>query len=97
MMNQHLNEVEMLIENFGVCSFKILMFYGSHGLHGRSSSQKDFLMIPEGEKYDIAHFEFVMRAVKKAIDRFPELKDYISVSLHCETAEIMSAYTKIVE
>ena len=65
MMNQHLNEVEMLIENFGVCSFKILMFYGSHGLHGRSSSQKDFLMIPKGEKYDIAHFEFVMRAVKK--------------------------------
>ena len=97
MMKEHLNEIEMLIEEFGVSSFKIFMFYGSHGLHGRSSSQKDFLMIPEDEKYDIAHFEFVMRAVKKAIDRFPALKEYISVSLHCETAEIMSAYTKIVE
>ncbi len=97
MMNQHIDEIEMLIEKFGVTSFKIFMFYGSHGLHGRSSSQKDFLMTPEGEKYDFAHFEFVMRGVKRAIDKFPHLKDYISLSMHCETAEIMAAYTKIVE
>ena len=97
MMNKHIEEIEMLIEKFGVTSFKIFMFYGSHGLHGRSSSQKDFLMTPEGEKYDFAHFEFVMRGIKKAIDKFPHLKDYISLSMHCETAEIMAAYTKIVE
>jgi allantoinase len=97
MMNQHIDEIEMLIEEFGVTSFKIFMFYGSHGLHGRSSSQKDFLMTPEGEKYDFAHFEFVMRGVKRAMDKYPHLKDYISLSMHCETAEIMAAYTKIVE
>ena len=97
MMSQHIDEIEMLIEKYGVTSFKIFMFYGSHGLHGRSSSQKDFLMTPEGEKYDFAHFEFVMRGVKRAMDKFPHLKDYISLSMHCETAEIMAAYTKIVE
>jgi allantoinase len=97
MMNKHIEEIDMLIEKFGVTSFKIFMFYGSHGLHGRSSSQKDFLMTPEDEKYDFAHFEFVMRGIKRALDKFPHLKDYISLSMHCETAEIMAAYTKIVE
>lgn len=97
MMKEHIGEMPMLARDMGVTSFKIFMFYGSHGLHGRSTSQKDFLMIPDDEKYDIAHFEFVMRGAKKAIDENPTLRDIISVSLHCETAEIMTAYTKIVE
>jgi allantoinase len=54
-------------------------------------------MIDPVEKYDIAHFEFVMRGVKRAADRFPERRPYISLSLHCETAEIMAAYTKLVQ
>ena len=78
-------------------SFKIFMFYGSHGLHGRSDSQRDFLMIGEDERYDFAHFEFVMRAVQAARERLPQKAAQISLSLHCETAEIMTAYSKIVE
>ena len=66
------------------------MFYGSHGLHGRSSDQSSFLMIPEDERYDYAHFEFVMRGVQAAREAYPELADQISLSLHCETAEIMT-------
>ncbi len=97
MMKQHISEMPMLAREYGVTSFKIFMFYGSYGLHGRSGSQKDFLMIPDDEKYDYAHFEFVMRGAKKAMDENPALHDSISVSLHCETAEIMTAYTKIVE
>jgi allantoinase len=73
------------------------MFYGSHGLHGRSNSQNDFLMIPEGERYDIAHFEFVMRGIQRVREQRPDIAEAISLSLHCETAEIMTAYTKIVE
>ena len=96
---EHRDEVEMLIEQFGVTSFKIFMFYGSHGLHGKSSkgSQNEFLMTPQGEHYDLAHFEFIMRSVQKAIQNNPDKKDEISLSLHCETAEIMRAYTEIVE
>jgi len=88
-----------MIEDFGVPSFKIFMFYGSHGLHGRSTDQNSFLMIPEDESYDFAHFEFVMRGIQKARQdqRFAADRDHISLSLHCETAEIMRAYTKIVE
>jgi allantoinase len=93
----HNGEIEMLIEKFGVASFKIFMFYGSHGLHGASDSQRDFLMIGKDERYDYAHFEFVMRAIQAAREKMPERAAQISLSLHCETAEIMTAYTKIIE
>src|SRR5688500_16062749 len=36
MMREHIDEIPSLITDFGVPSFKIFMFYGSHGLHGRS-------------------------------------------------------------
>lgn len=97
MDKRHIREIPELVETFGVTSFKIYMFYGSHGLHGRSANQSEFLMINADEKYDIAHFEFVMRGIRKAMDRFPDKAADISLSLHCETAEIMSAYSKIVE
>jgi len=93
----HIGEIEMLIEKYGVTSFKIFMFYGGYGLHGASNSQREFLMIGEDEKYDIAHFEFVMRGVHRAMQRNPKIKDSISLSLHCELADILSAYTKMVE
>jgi len=93
----HIDEIPMLIEKHGVSSFKIFMFYGSHGLHGASDAQKQFLMIGENERYDYAHFEFIMRGVQAAREKFPERASQISLSLHCETAEIMTAYTKIVE
>ena len=92
-----ISEIGDLIEKHGVSSFKIFMFYGSHGLHGRSDSQRDFLMIGDDERYDYAHFEFVMRGVQAARERFPRKAAQISLSLHYETAEIMTAYSRIVE
>lgn len=97
MQRGHIDEIPMLIDRFGVTSFKVFMFYGGHGLHGRSDDQASFLMTPPGERYDYAHFEFVMRGIQSAREEFPEIADYISLSLHCETAEIMTAYTEMVE
>ena len=97
MDSAHIREIPELVEKHGVASFKIFMFYGSHGLHGRSDSQRDFLMIGPEERYDLAHFEFVMRSVQAARERLPDKASQISLSLHCETAEIMTAYTRIVE
>ena len=93
----HIDEIDMLIEKMGVTSFKIFMFYGNYGLHGSSNSQQDFLMTPEGEFYDYAHFEFIMRGITRAMEKFPEKKDSICLGLHCETAEIMRAYTRLVQ
>ncbi len=97
MDRHHIAEIPELIEEFGLLSFKIFMFYGGDGLHGRSTTQHEFLMIDEQEKYDFAHFEFVMRGIQNAMEKFPDRADQISLSMHCETAEIMTAYTKIVE
>ncbi len=97
MEHAHIAEIEHLIESFGVSSFKIFMFYGGHGLHGRSDDQSSFLMTPPGEQYDLAHFEFVMRGIRAAMERVGDKAPYVSLSMHCETAEIMTAYTKQVE
>jgi len=45
MERRHIDELPLLIDKHGVASFKIFMFYGSHGLHGASDSQRQFLMI----------------------------------------------------
>ena len=97
MDGKHIEELPMLIEKFGVASFKIFMFYGSHGLHGASNAQREFLMIGEDERYDVAHFEFIMRGLQAAREAMPGKARQISLSLHCETAEIMTAYTRIIE
>lgn len=94
---EHIEEIPQLVERHGVTSFKIFMFYGGHGLHGASDDQAAFLMTPPGHRYDLAHFEFVMRGVQRARELFPQAADRISLSLHCETAEIMRAYTEMVQ
>lgn len=95
--SRQIGEIDLLIERYGVTSFKIFMFYGAYGLHGASQHQHEFLMIGPDERYDLAHFEFVMRGIKRALVRFPERRADISLSLHCETAEIMAAYTRLVQ
>jgi allantoinase len=93
----HIDEMEHLALDHGIPSFKIFMFYGGYGLHGRSANQSEFLMIGPDDRYDIAHFEFIMRSAQRLMTKYPKLAAHISVSLHCELAEILNAYTKIVE
>jgi allantoinase len=38
-----------------------------------------------------------MRSAQRLMTRYPELAPHISVSLHCELAEILNAYTRLVE
>jgi len=96
---EHIDEMEYLLTEQGVSSFKIFMFYGGYGLHGKSSknAQRDFLMIGEDDNYDLAHFEFIMRSASRLMKKYPDLASQISVSLHCELADILNAYTKMVQ
>jgi allantoinase len=71
---QHIDEMEHLAVDHGVTSFKIFMFYGGYGLHGRSNAQNDFLMIGPEERYDIAHFEFIMRSARRLMTQHPSLR-----------------------
>lgn len=94
---QHIDEMQWLFEQYGVASFKIFMFYGGYGLHGLSDQQNLFLMINQADRYDFAHFEFIMRCLAQLRERYPTQQDAISLSLHCEVADILNAYTKIVQ
>ncbi|MCP4139126.1 MAG: dihydroorotase family protein [Chloroflexi bacterium] len=93
----HIDEMPELLSDFGVASFKIFMFYGGHGLHGRSDKQHNFLKLEEGERYDFAHFEFIMRKLSTMIEENPDQADSISLGLHCEIADILTAYSAIAE
>ena len=93
--SRHLDEMEWLATEHGVPSFKIFMFYGGYGLHGATDrdTQRRFLLLDEDDSYDLAHFEFVMRSAARIVERHPELAEVVSVSLHCEIADILNAYT----
>jgi allantoinase len=92
----HVEEMEALAVEHGVPSFKIFMFYGGHGLHGAAApdAQRRFLMLAEDDSYDLAHFESVMREAARIGERHPRLAETVSVSLHCEVADILNAYTR---
>src|SRR5881409_2099426 len=93
----HLDEMEALATTHGVPSFKIFMFYGGYGLHGKAGEdeQRNFLMLGPQDHYDLAHFEFVMRAAAAIRAAHPRLAEHVSVSLHCEMADILNAYTRL--
>ncbi|MBI2215766.1 MAG: dihydroorotase family protein [Candidatus Rokubacteria bacterium] len=95
----HLDEMDALATEHGVPSFKIFMFYGGYGLHGTADrdAQRRFLMLGDEDSYDLAHFELVMRSAARIRKRRPDLADVVSVSLHCEIADILNAYTRIVQ
>src|SRR5438034_10417893 len=95
----HPDEMEALAATHGVPSFKIFMFYGGYGLHGKAGEeeQRRFLMLGSEEHYDLAHFEFVMRAAARIRAAHPRLAEHVSVSLHCEMADILNAYTRLVQ
>merc|ERR550514_646902 len=92
---EHRKELELLADDFGIPSFKIFMFYGGSGLHGKSddAAQRDFLMHEDDHKYDHAHFEMIMRELHDLKLRRPDLAPHLSLSLHCEFAEILQEYT----
>jgi allantoinase len=94
----HVGEMEALATQHGVPSFKIFMFYGGYGLHGQAGQdeQRRFLMIGPEDTYDLAHFEFILRAAGRVQREHPRLADHVSVSLHCEVADILNAYTRLV-
>jgi allantoinase len=90
---RHVGEMEMLLTEFGVPTFsELFMFYGGHGLHGRSDSQREWLMLGPDDHYDLAYFEFIMREAARLTESYPEMADFVSVGLHCEVAELLRAY-----
>ena len=92
-----IGEMEYLLTEAGAPNYgEVFMFYGIHGLHGRSDQQSKWLMLEEGDHYDLAHFDYICREAARLQEQYPDLAKYVQVSWHCETPEILRAYeTKV--
>jgi dihydropyrimidinase/allantoinase len=71
----------------GVASFKYYMFYKGFNLSSDSRDAKAYTM---AEEYDLGHLFEIMEAVAAAAARRPA--DRISLSLHCEQAELLRVF-----
>ena len=68
----HNGEIEMLIEKFGVASFKIFMLYGPPGLPGPSDSHRDLPVIGKAERSQYAALESGLPPSRAAREKPPE-------------------------
>lgn len=96
--SRQIGEMEYMLCEGGAPNFgEVFMFYGLHGLHGRSDAQAQWLMLGAGDHYDLAHFDFICREAARLQRAYPALAPYIQVSFHCETPELLRAYEAIAQ
>ena len=92
-----IDEMEHLAAEMGCPNFgEIFMFYGIHGLHGSSDEQHEWLMLDEGDNYDLAHFDLICRNAAHLEEEHPELANDLAVSFHCETPELLREYEPMI-
>lgn len=84
--DQHISEIEWLVKEGGVSTFKYYMFYKLLNLSGHSPDALKYLMIDT--PVDLGFLYKFMREVSRVNQIF---KDYgqIALSIHCENPEII--------
>ena len=84
MTSAQIDEIDWLVQS-GVGSFKYYMFYKGLNLSSSSTAASDYTM---SDVYDLGHLYRYMQAVRAASDKYGD-RGRISLSLHCEQAEIL--------
>jgi allantoinase len=85
MTKEQLAEIPMLVSDHGVGSFKFYMFYIGLNLAADSTAASAYTM---AEAYDLGHLYRLMEGVA-AISRQSADAGRVSLSIHCETADII--------
>lgn len=93
MTSQQLDEVDWLVSAQGVASFKYYMFYKGLNLTGDSTRGSDYTM---SDSYDLGHLYLFMQQVAAAAQRYGAA-GRISLSLHCEHAELIRIFIEEVK
>lgn len=93
MATAQLDEVEWLVENAGVGSFKFYMFYKALTLSADSTKGSDYTM---AENYDLGHLFELMTRVSAVAAKYKD-KARISLSLHCENPELIRVFIERVK
>lgn len=93
MTADQLEEVDWLAANQGVGSFKYYMFYKGLNLTADSTRGSEYIM---SDTYDLGHLYLLMEQVAAASQRYGA-KGRISLSLHCEHAELIRIFIERVQ
>ena len=88
MTTEQLDEVDWLVREQGVASFKYYMFYKGLNLTSDSTRGTDYTM---SDSYDLGHLYRLMTQVSAAAARYGE-RGRVSLSLHCEQAELLRVF-----
>jgi dihydropyrimidinase/allantoinase len=86
MTPEHVTEIPWLVDEMGVTSFKYYMFYKGLNLSADSRDAQGYTM---AEDYDLGHLFEIMEAAAAADATNP---GRVSVSLHCEQAELLRVF-----
>src|ERR1700730_7444579 len=86
MTSQQVDEVDWLVREMGVGSFKYYMFYKGLNLAGSSTDAAAYTM---SDVYDLGHLYRFMQAVSAASRKYGSPAGRISLSVHCEQPEII--------
>jgi dihydroorotase-like cyclic amidohydrolase len=93
MTTEQLDEVDWLVGEQGVASFKYYMFYKGLNLTSDSTRGSAYTM---ADTYDLGHLYLLMRQVAAAGLRYGEA-GRVSLSLHCEQAELIRIFIEEVK
>ncbi len=93
MTTSQLDEVQWLVEEAGVTSFKFYMFYKGLTLAADSTKGSEYTM---AENYDLGHLYELMTRVAQMAEKYRG-KTRISLSLHCENPELIRVFIERVK
>jgi len=93
MTDAQLDEVQWLVEEAGVGSFKFYMFYKSLNLAADSSRGSEYTM---ADNYDLGHLYELMTRVSAMAAKHRD-RARISLSLHCENPELIRVFIERVK
>ena len=93
MTTAHLDEIDWLVEEAGVASFKYYMFYKGLNLAADSTDAAGYTM---SDSYDLGHLYAMMEEITKA-DRAHGAGGRVSLSIHCENAELIKLFIERVK
>jgi len=93
MTSAQLDEVDWLIDEQGVGSFKFYMFYKGLNLSADSTRGQDYTM---AENYDLGHLYELMERVSAAARRHSQ-SGRVALSLHCENSELIRVFIERVK
>jgi dihydropyrimidinase/allantoinase len=93
MTREQIGEIEHLIAEEGIASFKYYMFYKGLDLSGASSDAEGYTM---SEEYDLGHLFEIMEQVARAQGTRTD-GARVSLSIHCEQPELIRVFSERVK